>query len=42
MGRPIRVARGKQFVKQPAAETEKSEDTPTELNSVVNEAETAD
>ncbi|XP_030482748.2 28 kDa ribonucleoprotein, chloroplastic [Cannabis sativa] len=41
MGRPIRVARSKQFVKQPAKEGAESEDTSQELNSGVEEAEVA-
>lgn len=41
MGRPIRVARSKQFVKQPATKTANSEDTSTELNSGVKETEIA-
>ncbi|XP_062097289.1 28 kDa ribonucleoprotein, chloroplastic isoform X2 [Humulus lupulus] len=42
MGRPIRVARSKQFVKQPAIEGAESEDTSPELNSGVEAAEIAD
>ncbi|XP_015885258.3 28 kDa ribonucleoprotein, chloroplastic [Ziziphus jujuba] len=41
MGRPIRVARSKQFVKQLTEETKQSEDTANELNSGVEQAETA-
>ncbi|PON91638.1 Splicing factor-like protein [Trema orientale] len=42
MGRPIRVARSKQFVKQPITESAESEDFSTELNSGGKEAEIAD
>lgn len=40
MGRPIRVARSKQFVKQLTEEAIQSGDTSIELNSVVEQAET--
>ncbi|KAJ7958966.1 28 kDa ribonucleoprotein, chloroplastic-like [Quillaja saponaria] len=42
MGRPIRVARSRQFVKQPKEESPQSEDTTDELSSDVAEADQAD
>ncbi|EEF48564.1 ribonucleoprotein, chloroplast, putative [Ricinus communis] len=40
MGRPIRVARSKQFVRQPREEGQQSDDTSTDLNIGVEQADT--
>lgn len=42
MGRPIRVARSRQFVKQPVEESGKSEDTTSESSVNGVEADKAD
>ena len=42
MGRPIRVARSRQFVKQRVEESEKPEDTSSELSVNGAEADKAD
>jgi hypothetical protein len=42
MGRPIRVARSRQFVKLPKEESAQSGDTSSELNSSAEQADNAD
>lgn len=42
MGRPIRVARSRHFVKLQAEESAQPEDTSTELNSSGEQSDTAD
>jgi hypothetical protein len=42
MGRPIRVARSRQFVKLPEEERAKSGDASTELNSSAEQGDNAD
>lgn len=42
LGRPIRIARSRQFVKQPAEESTQSVETSTELNSSAEQVDTAD